>query len=293
MKQIASPMQVLTPTDQLTMARFNKIQSLVSLTGDTPYHDALVLLAHITGKSKAHILAHPEIELTIEQEHQVSDGIQKLRDGFPLPYVLGRWEFYQLPLIVNQNVLIPRPETEGLVDRALAWLHENPGRNNCLDLGTGSGCIAVAIAINNPGYQITASDISERALDTARRNSQLHAAEKRIRFIQSNLLDDIDGKFDLLVSNLPYIPTQKLKTLAVSQFEPNLALDGGPDGLSLIKKTLKDAPGILNPGALILLELDEDCGPQAVELARKAFPAADFRLEQDLAGLDRYLIIQT
>lgn len=275
------------------MSRLKELQSQFATFSDSPYLDSLVLLQHITGKTKAQLLAHPTPALNIDQENHISEAIQKLRDGIPLPYVLGRWEFYQLSFNINQDVLIPRPETEGLVDRALAWLSDNPTRINCLELGTGSGCIAVALAKNIPDLKITASDISGKALDIARGNSLLHSVDKKIRFIQSDLLDGIQGNFDLLICNLPYIPTQKLRTLVVYQTEPNLALDGGPDGLSLIKKTLEDAPDILNPGALILLELDEDCGPQTLDLAGKVFPDAEIHLEQDLAGLDRYLIIQT
>lgn len=283
----------MTTPDPTSMSLLQKIQSHLIPLSDSPYLDALVLISHISSLTKSQLIANPKTILTAEQSDQLELALEKLSSGTPLPYVLGQWEFYQLPFNINPEVLIPRPETEGLVDRALAWLDENPTKNNCLELGTGSGCIAVVLAKNNSNLKVTACDISPEALDTARGNSRLHSVDNQINFIRSDLLDGIQGKYDLLIANLPYIPSQKLKTLKVFQTEPQLALDGGPDGLSLIKKTLHGAPEILNPGALILLELDEDCGQQALDLASKAFPQAESRLEGDLSELDRYLIIQT
>ena len=283
----------MTTPEPPSMSLLQKIQSQLIPVSDSPYLDALVLISHVSSLTKSQLIANPKIILTADQSDQLELALEKLRSGIPLPYVLGQWEFYQLAINIDPDVLIPRPETEGLVERALVWLEENPTKNNCLELGTGSGCIAVALAKHHSKIMITASDISAKALDTARENSLLHSVDKQIDFIQTNLLDGIQDKYDLLIANLPYIPSQKLKTLKVFQTEPHLALDGGPDGLSYIKKTLEGAPEILNPGALILLELDEDCGRQGLELARKVFPQAESRLEQDLSGLDRYLIIQT
>ncbi len=283
----------MTTPDPPSMSLFHKIQSRLIPLSETPYLDALVLITHVSNLTKSQLISNPNIFLTTEQNDQLELALEQLSSGTPLPYVLGQWEFYQLLFNINPDVLIPRPETEGLVDRALSWLDQNPTKNNCLELGTGSGCITVALAKHQPKLKITAGDISSKALNTARENSRLHSVDKQIHFIQTDLLDGIQENFDLLIANLPYIPSQKLKKLKVFQTEPQLALDGGQDGLSLIKKTLQSAPEILKPGALILLELDEDCGPQALELARKAFPQAENCLEQDLSGLDRYLIIQT
>ncbi len=293
MKPNVSRQRVLTTPDPPSMSLLQKIQSHLIPISDSPYLDALVLISHVSNLTKSQIIANPKIILTADQSDQLELALEKLRTGTALPYVLGQREFYQLRFNINPEVLIPRPETEGLVDRALEWLAKNPTRNNCLELGTGSGCIAVVLAKNNSNLKVTACDISPKALDTARENSRLHCVDYQINFILSDLLDNIHGNYDLLIANLPYIPSQKLKKLNVFHTEPHIALDGGPDGLSLIKKTLQDAPEILRPGALILLELDEDCGPQALELANKAFPQAENRLEGDLAELDRYLIIQT
>lgn len=293
MKPNVSQMQDLTTPDPPSMSLLQQVQSQLILLSESPYLDALVLISHVTSLTKSQLISNPNIFLTTVQNDQLELALEKLSSGTPLPYVLGQWEFYQLRFNINPDVLIPRPETEGLVDKALAWLDENPTKNDCLELGTGSGCIAVALAKNNSKLKVAACDVSPVALDTARENSLLHSVDNQINFILSYLLDGIHGKYDLLIANLPYIPSQKLITLKVFQTEPHLALDGGPDGLSFIKRALEGAPEILNPGALILLELDENCGQQALELARKAFPQAGNYLEQDLSELDRYLIIQT
>jgi release factor glutamine methyltransferase len=275
------------------MSQLKKIQSKISESSDSPYLDGLVLLSHISHLSKSYLLSHPNVSLSPEQLNQLELALEQIRSGIPLPYVLGRWEFYQLAFNINPDVLIPRPETEGLVRRALEWLEVNPTRNKCLELGTGSGCISVTLAKNNPNLVLTASDISVKALDIARENSQLHQVDEKIHFIQTDLLDGIEGNYDLLIANLPYIPSQKLKTLKVFQTEPKAALDGGPDGLSYINKVLEDAAIILNPGSIILLELDEDCGRAALEIAHNIYSKSGVRLDKDLTGSDRYLIIQT
>lgn len=275
------------------MTLLRQIHNQLSSPSESPYLDALVLLGHVTGKSKSEILTHPSPSLTQEQEKILSEGIRKLNDGIPLPYVIGSWEFYQLSFVVTPDVLIPRPETEGLVELALGWFQSHPGRRKCLELGTGSGCIAISLAKNLPDLHILATDISNKALTVALENAHGHQVEDQIEFIISDLLAGIGSKIDLLVANLPYIPSNKLKSLPVYQTEPHLALDGGPDGLHYIKEVLASAAQILNPGGGIFLELDEECGVTAHSIAGSHFPESDLTLSRDLAGQDRYLIIQT
>ncbi|MFV1948586.1 MAG: class I SAM-dependent methyltransferase, partial [Anaerolineales bacterium] len=136
----------MTTPDPPSMSLLHKIQSRLIPLSETPYLDALVLISHVSNLTKSQLIANPKTLLTAKQNDQLELALEQLSSGTPLPYVLGQWEFYQLLFNINPEVLIPRPETEGLVDRALSWLDQNPTKNNCLELGTGSGCIAVALA---------------------------------------------------------------------------------------------------------------------------------------------------
>ncbi len=293
MKLTALLKQDLTKTDPPPLTLLKKVQTRLEEFSETPYLDGLVLLSWASGLSKSRLLADPGPNLRPEQKATLENALLQVQNGIPLPYVLGEWDFYQLTFKVSPDVLIPRPETEGLVERALGWLKKNPGRRGCLEIGTGSGCIAIALANNLSDLQITASDISGKALELARRNACFYEVEDQILFQKSDLLEGIEGNFDLVIANLPYIPTEKLLNLKVFQSEPRLALDGGPDGLSLITTLLEGVRAFLKPRAVLLLELDEDHGQKACEMALNFFPRAEIQVEQDLSGLDRYLIIQT
>ncbi len=292
MKPNASPKQVLTNKQHPSQTLLAKTREHLADHSESPYLDSLELLSHLTGIPRSRILAHPNPKLSPQQRQDLESALQELRGGTPLPYVLGKWEFFQLSYQVTPDVLIPRPETEGLVELALEWLKNHPGHRSCLEVGTGSGCIAVTLTRMLPALQVTATDISPKALAIARENAQLNGVEGQVEFLERDLLAEISGGFDLLIANLPYIPTEKLKTLAVYQSEPTLALDGGQDGLRLIKKFLQGAPEHVNAGGAILLELDEDTGATALALARNVFPGAAIQLGQDLSGQDRYLSIQ-
>jgi len=292
MKPNVSLTQDLKKNKESSKTMLKKIQDQLISHSESPYLDSLVLLGHISGKSKSEIIAHPTLELTASQNQSLSTAIEKLQDGMPLPYVLGEWEFFRLRFIVTPDVLIPRPETEGLVELALDWLQANPGKRSCLEIGTGSGCIAVSLAKSVPGLQIIATDISPRALEVAKENASRHEVKSQIQFLERDLFSGITNPIDLLVANLPYIPSGKLRSLAVFRSEPILALDGGQDGLHYIKEVLRKARPHLNPGGAIFLELDEDCGASALTLAKEVWPGLTIRLAQDLSGQDRYLSIQ-
>lgn len=269
------------------------IRRRLTALSDTPYLDAQVLLSHILGQRRSWILAHPDPTLTAAQRQNLTRALHCLESGTPLPYVLGRWEFYKLDFTLTPHVLIPRPETELLVEKAIAWLRDNPSRRSCADIGTGSGCIAVTLAVNVPGAKILATDISPTALRVAQENAHKHGVEGQISFLGDNLLASVAGKFDVICANLPYIPTSTLKTLAVYGQEPTLALDGGPKGLRLIQTLMADLPRSLSPGGLLLLEIDSSHGPEVRRMAQKTFPQADVQIHADLAGHDRVLAVQT
>jgi len=280
---------------------------------DTPELDAQVLLANVLNQSRSWLAAHPESVLDREPAAAFEAQIQRLERGEPLPYVLGEWEFFGLPFRVTPDVLIPRPETELLMEHAIAWLRKKlnvEGRTlNVADVGTGSGCIAISLAVNVPEIQVTATDISSAALDVARGNAErLHVSE-RVAFLQSDLIPDDDRgprtvdrdspstvhglpSFDLIVANLPYIPTDTLHKLPIFGREPTLALDGGVDGLDIIRRLLAKVQARLAPGGMILLEIEASQGKFASALAREAFPQASVKIHQDLSGHDRLLEIR-
>jgi release factor glutamine methyltransferase len=259
--------------------------------------DLQVLLADLLGQPRAWVMAHPEATLTLDQVNAWQAGLGKLRRGLPLPYVLGHWEFYGLEMIVSPEVLIPRPETELLVETALAWIHQpSMAMRSCIDVGTGSGCIAVAMAINAPELTITATDISSEALAIAHANAEKHGVLKRIRTLEADLFENpalATQRFDLIVANLPYIPTWTLRQLEVYDHEPSLALDGGPDGLALIRRLLEIAPTHLSRGGALLVEIEASQGKAALDLAQLAFPKAESQVLPDLASKDRLLAIRT
>jgi release factor glutamine methyltransferase len=273
------------------------IKSLAArLPGETALLDAQVLLAHITGRDRTWLLTHPELSLSPEQEKALEAAIQKLQSGTPLPYVLGHWEFFGLDFMVTPDVLIPRPETELLIETALAETRTHPKLYpSFLDVGTGSGIIPVTLATYVPHAEIVATDISIAALEVARANAEKHGVSARIRFVEADLIPVglQPFTFDLITANLPYIPTETLKKLEVFGKEPTLALDGGPDGLDLIRRLLALLMANTAPGGCILLEIEATQGLAVKELAREVFPAADIQVKKDLSGQDRLAVINT
>ncbi len=273
------------------------------LKSDWPQLDASVLLAHILDKPRTWILAHPEAHLSAPQLAALEESIARLEAGIPLPYILGHWGFFDLDLIVTPDVLIPRPETELLVEKAIIWLQASPERRAIADVGTGSGCIAVSIAVHVPDVHILATDLSRAALEVARRNALKYHLEHKIDFVECDILPHpvaplLTGEglevraFDLICANLPYIPTEKLHSLPVYGREPALALDGGPDGLDPFRKLFHLAPDWLAPGGRMLLEIEATRGTSILSLAYDTFSEAEMHLHQDLTGRDRLLEIQ-
>jgi release factor glutamine methyltransferase len=270
----------------------------LSVVSDTPELDARVLLANILGKPRSLIEAYPEVSLTRPQLATVKQAVARLEAGELFPYVLGHWEFFGLDFELTPDVLIPRPETELMVERALKWLYAAPDRRTIADVGTGSGCIAIAIAKNIYDAKIMATDISRPALEIARRNACKHNVLNRIDFVQCDLLPPhpdllpTDLHFDLVCANLPYIPTRTLQELPIFGREPTLALNGGLDGLDVLCRLLKIVPEWLAPNGMILLEIESSQGMSAVSLAYDAFDNAEIHLHQDLAGRDRLVEIR-
>lgn len=266
---------------------------------ETASLDAQVLLASILGVNRAWVFAHPEAKITDEQEQALESSLNRLGAGEPLPYVLGSWEFFGLDFEVGPDVLIPRPETELLVEYALRWLQKKPGSRLGVDVGTGSGCIAISIAVKIPEIKMVACDISAGALAVANNNVRRHRLSSRVHLVQSDLLSPFSikpqrsSRFDLVCANLPYIPTQTLQSLEVSKHEPWHALDGGWDGLDEIRCLLRAVPGQLAPGGIVLLEIEASLGEAVKALASNTFPAEQVHVIKDLAGHDRLVMVET
>jgi release factor glutamine methyltransferase len=276
---------------KLQTALFRSIERL-QYHSETASLDAQVLLAHILKKPRTWIAAHPEGFLEAPQVQKLKDALARLESGEPLPYLLGHWEFYGLDFQLTPSVLIPRPETELLVENAIAWLHSHPTAHLAADIGTGSGCIAVSIASHAPGPHFLASDLSWDALQVARQNIASHGLSDHIWPVQADLLPATHLPFDLICANLPYIPTAKLHGLAIYGKEPTLALDGGPDGLVLIRRLLLQASARMSTGGLILLEIEAGRGEAAQTVALQVFPQATIQFMPDMTGQDRLVRIQ-
>jgi release factor glutamine methyltransferase len=270
-----------------------------------PHLDAELLLAHVLGLSRASLYAHPERPLPDQQLGAYQALLEQRALGVPLPYLTGHIEFYGLDISVSQHVLIPRPETETLVDLVLnRHLPTCPGGQcqgpatrhfSLADVGTGSGCIAIALAVYAPQARIYALDLSPGALAVARANARRHGVARRITFIQSDLLAALPQPVDLIVSNPPYVAAGEWPTLPreVREHEPRLALHGGPDGLDVARRLLEQARDNLLPGGALLVEIGAAQGADAIRLARQFYPSASVSLQTDLAGRDRVLCVQT
>lgn len=271
-------------------------EALQPISGEAPL-EAELLVRHVTGLDRAGIFARSRDALTPAEYHDLRRVTLRRMRREPLPYILGRWEFSGLSFAVSSAVMVPRPETETLVEQALAWRERrraaDPGPVAIADVGTGSGCVAVALATRLADDKFVAVDVSADALAVASENVARHGVNDRVRLLESDLLSAVSEPLDLIVANLPYIPDAEVPSLQpeVSRFEPPAALGGGPDGLSIIRRLLSQAQSLLAPRGAVMLEINP---PQSAVLpseVRDAFPGAEVRVVKDLAGLDRVVVI--
>jgi release factor glutamine methyltransferase len=223
--------------------------------------DAQLLLAHVLGCSKVALYTRYTEEPTESQRAQFRELVQHRVNGCPVAYLLGTREFFSLDFEVNPAVLVPRGDSGYLVSECLALARQQSGPR-ILDVGTGSGCLAIAIAKHQKDAILTASDISAAALTVARRNADKHQLSERIRFLEGDLFAPVPTgePFDFIVSNPPYIRTDVWLTIApqVRDHEPRLALDGGPDGFAILDRLIAEAPGYLVSGGYLLVEIGYD-----------------------------------
>lgn len=249
--------------------------------------EAASLLAYVLQKEPVFLIAHPEYELTADRSLLFKSVVRRRAKREPFQYITGRQEFYGMEFEVAAGVLIPRPETEILVEAAVEGL-TTLADPVFLELGVGSGCISAAILKTVPAARADAVDISDEALSAAGRNAGLHNVADRLHLIKSDLFANVTGRFDLIVSNPPYINARDLQTLQpeVRLFEPHAALSGGPDGLDIIKRIIAEAPEFLKPNGGILIEIGYDQADQVIKLLD---PSLWHNLEffPDLQGIKR------
>ena len=279
---------------RLQAALQQSIQSLRNAEVDEARLDAELLLAYTLNLNRAAILAQPERPLTPKELTRFRDLVARRAAREPLPYITGHREFFGLDFVVDARVLIPRPETELLVERALHMARRVPSPFEIADVGVGSGAIAVTLAVHLPHAVVYALDDSAGALAVTAENARRHHVADRVQCRQGDLLAPLPGPVDLIAANLPYVATGEWLELLpeLRDHEPRAALDGGPDGLDAIRRLLAAAGPYLHPGGAVLLEIGASQGAAVNALARRYFPAADVQLHRDYAGLDRLVIVQ-
>jgi len=282
------PVQGMTLGAWLTKAR-----SQLSSLPIEPTSSLRALTAFVLQKANYWPLAHTEHILNTTQLNQLDRNLQRLLSREPLPYIIGKQAFFGLDFLVNSSVLIPRPETELLVSSALEWLKSHPNKRMVADIGTGSGCIAIALAKHNPHITLIATDIAHTSLQVAKQNCRRHSVGNRIALLQCDLMDCLQASFDLICTNLPYIPHEKLKQLEVIRHEPRLALDGGKDGLDQIMRLLEQAPSHLKAGGALLMEIEHTQNEVLKDLIPSFFPDASVTIIHDLNQQPRLARIET
>jgi release factor glutamine methyltransferase len=257
-----------------------------------PSLDTRLLLAHALQQDHVYLVTHRDELLTVEQFREYQHLLHRAIAGEPIPYLIGKAPFFGQEFIVTPAVLIPRPETELLVELALRWGRARD-QVRVVDVGTGSACIAASLAANLPAAEIIGSDISTAALTVARLNVT-KLVPGRVNLVQADLLESFSSGIDLIVANLPYIAGHEWPELTdgVKFFEPAIALCGGPDGLDLIRRLLPQAHERLNPGGMVLLEIGWQQGDATRELAGTIFPDAVTEVVVDYAGHDRLVVIR-
>lgn len=251
---------------------------------------AKILLANILKVKKEYLLIHSEEQVKQEDKIKYENCIKELIKGKPLQYITNKQEFMGLNFYVDENVLIPQPDTEILVEKAIE-IAETTQKNKILDMCTGSGCIAISLAKKINNVQITAVDISNSALNVANKNAINNNVENKIKFINSDMFNNIEEKFDIIVSNPPYIETETINKLEIEvQNEPHVALDGGIDGLKFYKIIANNAFEYLNENGYLLLEIGYNQQESVTQLLQDTGKYKNIETIKDLGGNYRVVI---
>lgn len=268
-------------------------------TTTTPDLDAAVLLGHVVGASRAALMAYPERILAPEQAAQLRDMVARRLAGEPVAYLTGHREFMGLDFRTDARALIPRPETELLVEAALEEARRRLDAGQVpivADIGTGTGAIAISLAVHEPRVpRVYATDISAGALALAAENARGRGVTERVMLLQGDLMAPLPERVDLLLANLPYVAPREARALPrdVRQYEPAQALYGEEEGLGHFRRLFAMAPAGLRPGATLLLEIGYDQRTAVEALARAAFPKGSVRVLADYAGWERVVVVRT
>ncbi len=249
-----------------------------------------VLLRHALEIDRTGLYSELDRKLSTEQEEKFWHLIQRRLSGEPTAYIIGHREFYGLDFYIDHRVLIPRPETELLVEEAIK-LAQARTMAAIADIGTGCGAIAISLALNLPRIKIYASDVSADALEVARTNCRKHGVSHRVRLLQGDMLEPLLEPVDLIVANLPYVTEQEVLRSKLADFEPRLALDGGADGLDKINQLCGQFIDKLNPKGCILMEIGQGQSRAVTSLMRSCFSAASVEVIPDLGGIERVVCL--
>jgi release factor glutamine methyltransferase len=259
--------------------------------------DAEVLLAHIIQKDRVWLITHRGDALEDKSQRDFDDAIGRRIRREPLQHIIGNQEFWGLKFKVTPDVLIPRPETEFIIEAALAIVQKRNQQVRIIDLCTGSGCLAVSLAKELTSANIIATDVSEKALAVARENARNHSVADRIRYLEGDLFDpleelDIRGQIDIIVSNPPYVPAGDLATLQpeVRDYEPALALVAGPEGTEIAAKIIKFAPEYLKKNGSLIMEMGSGQAEALTNMVEATGVYAKPEIVKDLSGTDRVIV---
>jgi len=267
------------------------LQVLTAEQVPSPRMNAEVLLMFVLGVDRAYLYAHPEREVTADEQARYDEALRERATGKPSQYITGHQEFWGMDLIVTPAVLIPRPETEHVIETVLELARQYPAKS-IVDVGTGSGCIALALARELPKAEITATDISPEALEVAQANAARHQLEKRISFVEADLLQKRDvasyvsTEADLVVSNPPYVSEEERDKVQreVRKFEPKVAVFGGAHGFDIYRRLIPQAKDALKPGGWLVMEIGFS---QEREIRGLLSGWSELRVTADLQGIPR------
>ena len=263
--------------------------------------EARLLMAHALGMASDQLLLSPDMAVPPEAESRFSEALRRRLTREPLFYILGEREFYGLALHVDSRALIPRPETELLVEEALAVVRAGKPEQRdgtgleIADIGTGSGCVVVALATQLPGARFFAADLAAEALEVALINAERHGVADRITFAQGDLLEPLPGPMHIIVANPPYVPKENLATIQaeIRDHEPRVAVDGGNGGMTIAERLIAQAPAALRPGGWLFMEVGYGQASVMVDAAQVVFsPGAQIDMALDLAGVQRVVRVR-